>query len=82
MYFDIILDIIPVPSFLITTINWEKKMKTPNVKALVASAVLVSVTATSALAADITMNLGFGAPEESLYGRFGKIFEAKALCRV
>ena len=53
-------------------------MKTLNVKALVASAVLVSATATSALAADITMNLGFGAPEESLYGRFGKIFEAKA----
>ena len=24
------------------------------------------------------MNLGFGAPEESLYGRFGKIFEEKA----
>ena len=28
-------------------------------------------------AADITMNVGFGAPEESLYGRFGKIFQAK-----
>ena len=29
-------------------------------------------------AADVTMNLGFGAPEESLYGRFAKIFKAKA----
>ena len=43
-----------------------------------AAAALGALTATSALAADITMNLGFGAPEESLYGRFGKIFEAKA----
>jgi len=47
-------------------------------KTLVASAALAGVTATSAFAADITMNLGFGAPEESFYGRFAKIFEAKA----
>lgn len=26
-------------------------------------------------AADVTMNVGFGAPEESLYGRFGKLFQ-------
>ena len=32
----------------------------------------------SALAADLTMNVGFGAPEDSLYGRFGKIFERLA----
>ena len=32
----------------------------------------------AAQAADVTMNLGFGAPEESLYGRFAKIFKAKA----
>lgn len=30
-----------------------------------------------ALAADITMNVGFGAPEESIYGRFGKLFQAQ-----
>lgn len=53
-------------------------MKFTNLKTLVASAVMVGLTSTTALAADITMNLGFGAPEESLYGRFGKIFEAKA----
>lgn len=29
----------------------------------------------SAVAADLTMNVGFGAPEESLYGRFGKLFQ-------
>lgn len=32
----------------------------------------------SVLAADVTMNLGFGAPEESFYGRFGQIFKEKA----
>ena len=31
-----------------------------------------------ASAADVSMNLGFGAPEDSLYGRFAKIFKAKA----
>lgn len=53
-------------------------MKQLNLKAVLASVAIVGATATSTLAADITMNLGFGAPEESLYGRFGKIFEAKA----
>ncbi len=53
-------------------------MKVINFKTIFASAALAGVTATSALAADITMNVGFGAPEESLYGRFGKIFEQKA----
>lgn len=53
-------------------------MKVINFRSMIASAALVGVTATSALAADITMNVGFGAPEESLYGRFGKIFEQKA----
>ncbi len=43
--------------------------------ALVASLVMSS---TPVLAADVTMNLGFGAPEESIYGRFGKIFKQKA----
>lgn len=49
-----------------------------NLRTFLASAALAGVTATSAFAADITMNVGFGAPEESLYGRFGKIFEQKA----
>lgn len=37
----------------------------------------LALTATSSWAADITMNVGFGAPEESLYGRFGKVFQEK-----
>jgi tripartite ATP-independent transporter DctP family solute receptor len=48
---------------------------------LAASATLVAgvaLTALPAVAADVTMNLGFGAPEESLYGRFGRIFKEKA----
>ena len=49
-----------------------------NLKRALASAIITGITATSAVAADITMNVGFGAPEESLYGRFGKIFEEKA----
>lgn len=53
-------------------------MKYLGTKTLTASLVALALTSTSALAADITMNVGFGAPEESLYGRFGKIFEAKA----
>ena len=49
-------------------------------KIVIASALFgaMALSSTPILAADITMNLGFGAPEESLYGRFGKIFEAKA----
>ncbi|MEO9575908.1 MAG: TRAP transporter substrate-binding protein [Tateyamaria sp.] len=43
-----------------------------------AGMMLAGVMALPAAAADLTMNVGFGAPEESLYGRFGKIFEAKA----
>lgn len=53
-------------------------MKALNLKTMLASAALAGMAATSTLAADITMNVGFGAPEESLYGRFGKIFEQKA----
>ncbi|MDJ0630727.1 MAG: TRAP transporter substrate-binding protein [Rhodobacter sp.] len=40
-------------------------------------AAIVSVTALPAAAADVTMNVGFGAPEASLYGRFGQIFQTK-----
>ncbi|WP_300034046.1 TRAP transporter substrate-binding protein [uncultured Roseobacter sp.] len=42
-----------------------------------AALMLVAMTALPAAAADVTMNVGFGAPEESLYGRFGKIFQTK-----
>ena len=41
------------------------------------SAVALAVIATSSWAADVTMNVGFGAPEDSLYGRFGAIFQQK-----
>ncbi len=37
----------------------------------------LALTATSSWAADVTMNVGFGAPEESLYGRFGRVFQEK-----
>ena len=37
----------------------------------------LALTATSSWAADVTMNVGFGAPEESLYGRFGQVFQEK-----
>lgn len=46
-----------------------------------AAAALVGGTLLSAVstqAGNVTMNLGFGAPMDSLYGRFGKIFKAKA----
>jgi len=43
-----------------------------------AGMMLAGVMALPAAAADLTMNVGFGAPEESIYGRFGKIFEEKA----
>lgn len=43
-------------------------------KALAAVAAL-SMTTVAVSAQDITMNVGFGAPEDSLYGRFGAIFE-------
>lgn len=37
-------------------------------------AVGLAVTSMPAVAADVIMNVGFGAPEESLYGWFGKLF--------
>jgi tripartite ATP-independent transporter DctP family solute receptor len=39
--------------------------------------ILALATVLPASAAEVTMNVGFGAPEESLYGRFGKIFQEK-----
>lgn len=47
-------------------------------KSVAASFMALTLSGSGALAADITMNLGFGAPEESLYGGFAKIFEQKA----
>lgn len=38
----------------------------------------MAIAALPALAADVTMNLGFGAPETSIYGRFATIFKEKA----
>jgi len=42
------------------------------------TAIVLSAPAIMVSAKDVTMNLGFGAPEESLYGRFAKIFKEKA----
>ena len=53
-------------------------MKTIALKSLAGSLVALTMTTGAAFAQDITMNLGFGAPEESLYGRFGAIFERLA----
>ncbi|WP_422050643.1 TRAP transporter substrate-binding protein [Shimia sp.] len=52
-------------------------MKLWNLKKMAVPVLAFALSATSTLAADITMNVGFGAPEESLYGRFGKIFQQK-----
>ena len=49
-------------------------VKTAAALAIAGSTALVALPAA---AADVTMNLGFGAPEDSLYGNFGKIFQAK-----
>ena len=50
-------------------------MHLPYPKTLAASVLAFAISTTSLIAADVTMNVGFGAPEESLYGRFGKIFQ-------
>ena len=52
-------------------------MKHSNLRHALVGAALAGMTATSGFAADITMNVGFGAPEDSFYGSFMKIFEAK-----
>ncbi len=59
----------------------DRNMPKKSVIKLAISAALtagVALTALPALAADVTMNLGFGAPEESIYGRFANIFKEKA----
>lgn len=50
-------------------------VKTAAAMAVAGGAILSTLPA---LAADVTMNLGFGAPEQSLYGGFAKIFERLA----
>ena len=47
-------------------------------KSVTASVLALAMSASASFAADVTMNLGFGAPEDSLYGRFGKVFERLA----
>lgn len=53
-------------------------MKKFGLKSVGTSLIALAISTTGVFAADLTMNVGFGAPEESLYGRFGKIFEEKA----
>lgn len=48
-----------------------------SIKTMTAPIVALVMTATAGLTADITMNVGFGAPEDSFYGRFGKLFQEK-----
>jgi len=50
-------------------------MEVKRLKSIALTFAAVTTTATSALAADVTMNVGFGAPEASIYGRFGAHFE-------
>jgi len=50
-------------------------MRHPRLKTAAASLLALVVSTSTAFAADVTMNVGFGAPEDSIYGRFGKIFE-------
>ncbi len=52
-------------------------MKIIELPTLTAAALAVVMSGMTATAADVTMNLGFGAPEDSLYGRFARIFEDK-----
>lgn len=52
-------------------------MKLSNLKKMALPFLAFAVATTSGWAADITMNVGFGAPEDSFYGRFGKIFQEK-----
>lgn len=47
-------------------------------KTLALSVTAAAMTSTAAYAADVTMNVGFGAPEASIYGRFGAHFERLA----
>ena len=53
-------------------------MKRTILKFVAAPVIAALVSIPGVMAADVKMNLGFGAPEDSLYGRFAKIFKEKA----
>ena len=53
-------------------------MKNVLLKYIASPLVAIGLSASTLQAADVTMNLGFGAPEDSIYGRFAKIFKEKA----
>lgn len=53
-------------------------MKKAVFQTLATTLVALGLSISTAMAADVKMNLGFGAPEDSLYGRFAKIFKEKA----
>lgn len=53
-------------------------MNTYLLKSVAIPLLTVGLLASSVQAADVTMNLGFGAPEDSTHGRFAKIFKEKA----
>ena len=52
-------------------------MKFVRLPTRIAAVLAMAMSASAATAADVTMNLGFGAPEDSLYGRFARIFDEK-----
>ena len=52
-------------------------MKTARLRTRIAAVLAMATMTSMATAADVRMNLGFGAPEDSLYGRAAKIFEDK-----
>lgn len=49
-------------------------MKTMLMKSVVTSVAALVISTSASLAADVTMNVGFGAPESSLYGKFTASF--------
>ncbi|MDA7429375.1 TRAP transporter substrate-binding protein [Primorskyibacter aestuariivivens] len=53
-------------------------MTSKGLKSVALALAAMATSATTALAADVTMNVGFGAPEASIYGRFGAHFERLA----
>ena len=61
------------------TIREKMMIRRTLMKGLAASVLAggMVLSAMSVQAADVTMNVGFGAPEDSLYGNFGKIFQKK-----
>ncbi len=56
----------------------EETMKFRLLTLLAAPLLVAGLSVSAVQAADVKMNLGFGAPEDSLYGRFARIFKEKA----